>query len=94
MLDALKFYINPEMYKTEKEYEAGTHESQIRENRDFAQHYRSAIAGGGIKLSPEMRKVLDDMKEKKRKEKEQKNLRIQSIDGVDPSEDDEGTLGT
>ena len=94
MLDALKFYINPEMYKAEREHEAnGGKSAMVRENREFAQHYRSMMAGEGVKVSPAMQKALDAIKERRRKEKEQKNIRVQDISGAEPVDDDDEALG-
>lgn len=57
-IDILKFYINPEIYKVEKDHADGKGQDYIRVNSEFKTHSAYGRATGRMKCSPELEKAI------------------------------------
>ena len=92
MLDSIKMYINPEYYKAEKDHEKGRTHSMVRENREFAQHYRSAM-NGKVEVSNTMKTAIKWLEDTRESERIHTITDMQQVSD-EVADDDDDTLGT
>lgn len=87
ILDSLKMYINPTLYKKEIEARGGTSSSYQKVNSEFEQQSRSARLYGKPELSPEMKQALDSFRDLEKNPDAQK-VDVGAIDLSDINDDE------